>query len=1175
VPAWIVLFVSALYLTALCAIASWGNRSLSDRPLFPRGSILSAILYALTLGIHTTAWSYYGGPGRGAAKGFDYLATPIGAFLFLMLGQGALRRVIAVTKARNATSISDFISARYGKGRFIAVLLTIASTIGLLPYLALQLKAVAFSFEILTHTDTTLAKPAAGLASTADLWAALILAAFSAFFGIRHIHAGERHRGFVLALAFESLVKLAAFIIVALFIVHSARGGFGQLFAHAGDNSALSPLLTPNFNEPAWYSKAAVAFLAFLCLPQFFHVGVIENDDLSSVRPAALLYPVYELAFCVFMTPIALVGLETFGATVNPDTYVISIPVASHAPVMGLLAFIGGLSAAAGMVMVSSVALSAMLCNDIVLPPLLHRISPQSQLGIAPLLFAIRRTLVFVIMLLAFVTQRFIEDSTSLVEMGVMSFLAAAQLAPALFGGLYWPRAKAIGALAGTAIGFAMWLYTLALPSVAGVLGLPRAFLETGPWGLGWLSPHGMIGFASLDPFSHAALLSLALNVAVFAVLSFVVPATKEDNESASAFAEDATSAALALSCARTMEDLVVLAGRFVGFEAARDAFAKYLIARAGRTRAVSDLSAGADLDAARFAENLIAGAIGAASARIALAATLRDRNLSKAFAASMLEDASTVLHDNYKLLCSITENMAQGVLAVDAELRLSAWNSRFAAILGLPREVLKVGVPLATLVEINKARGEYSSEDLGLLLVNRDLTAQTWPYVYERMRPDGTVLEVSINRMESSGYVTTYRDVTDRHRAAEALRAANEALERRVLERTRELERAKTAAERANASKTRFLAAASHDLMQPLSSARLYLAAQQAMLRRRDAGAVDAQKIASWTESALAALQSTEYMLSELLYVASLESRAIRPEISEVAMPEILARLELEFVPLAKEKGLRLRVAPTTLAVSTDANLLLRALRNLVANAVRYTPEGGVLIGCRRRGDRVRIEVWDTGVGVPEDKRSEIFMEFTRLKREPSEAKGGFGLGLAVVDRIAGLLLTQVHLSSQPGRGSVFSLEIPGRRAAGVARAIPAAQDSLASPPRRLSVLCIDDEPSFRDGIAALIEQWGHAAVCAGDPQMALRLCGDTAPDVLLLDYHLKGGHTGFDALRMLRARWRNDVVTILITADRAPHLHAKAQAARCELLHKPIDGAVLRRLLEAAALHAEIGRE
>jgi signal transduction histidine kinase/CheY-like chemotaxis protein len=419
---------------------------------------------------------------------------------------------------------------------------------------------------------------------------------------------------------------------------------------------------------------------------------------------------------------------------------------------------------------------------------------------------------------------------------------------------------------------------------------------------------------------------------------------------------------------------------------------------------------------------------------------------------------------------------------------------------------------------------------------------------------------------MDIGGYVATFVDVTERHRAAQALREANELLEERVRDRTQALEQAKVEAEHANADKTRFLAAASHDLLQPLTAARLFLSAQQAGLRERTAIGPDLGILASYTDHALTALESTEELLTELLYMSSLDARAITPKIQSVDIGMLLTQLRTEFMPLAAKHGLRLRVASTTLVGSTDLGLVRRVLQNFITNAIRYTPKGRVLIGCRRRSDRLRIEVWDSGVGIPEDMHHEIFLEFRRLPREAPDTEQGAGLGLAIADRIARLLGATLTLRSKVDRGSVFAIAIPRAAVRLDAHAAPKAKEPVAVDEQSMLVLCIDNDRRIRDGMQALLERWGHRAVCAQDLESTRACLGNATPDIALVDYHLDGGRGGLEVIAALRPLWAHEVPVVIVTADRSEAVRETTRAAGCALLHKPVKPAVLRRCVDEA---------
>jgi signal transduction histidine kinase/CheY-like chemotaxis protein len=432
---------------------------------------------------------------------------------------------------------------------------------------------------------------------------------------------------------------------------------------------------------------------------------------------------------------------------------------------------------------------------------------------------------------------------------------------------------------------------------------------------------------------------------------------------------------------------------------------------------------------------------------------------------------------------------------------------------------------------------------------------------VRERFSEQGLVIEIRANQMPDGGLVTTATDVTPSVEAAEALERANENLERRVKERTEELTRlndalarAKGEAEEANVSKTRFLAAASHDILQPLNAARLYVTS---LVERQGAGD-DAQLVSNVDAS----LEAVEEILGALLDISRLDSGVLRPELSTFRLDELMRQLEVEFAPLAREKGLRLTFVATTRAVRSDRRLLRRLLQNLISNAIKYTPQGRVLIGCRLDGGKLRLDVYDTGLGIPKSKRRAIFEEFHRLDQGAKVARG-LGLGLSIVERIARVLHHPVDLQSKTGRGSRFSVTVP------LAPALPL--DKKEKPQRvemnqlaDLVVLCIDNEPKILDGMATLLGGWGCDVLKAADLKAALSVVSDatTPPSGLLVDYHLDSGN-GIEAIAALRWRFGAELPAILITADRSPAVREEARTRDIQVLPKPLKPAALRALM------------
>ena len=1173
--AWFVLAVAAGYVTTLFLIAWWGDRRSVDGPLVSPKSWAAAISYCLTLAVYNTSWSFYGSVGRAATSGLDFVTIYVGPTLVLLFGQPLLSKVIAIAKAQNVTSISDFIAARYGKSQGLAAFVTLASLLGVLPYIALQLKAVGKSFDYLILQPERAGGESLRFWQDSAFGVAASMALFAIVFGVRHVHASEHHRGLMLAIAFESVVKLVAFLIVALFVLFGLSGGPVTLLSQFQSDPQLAAILTFDPAQPVWPSTILISAIAFLCLPQAFHVAVVENEAPSHTRTAAWLYPTYLALFSLLILPIAAAGLARFGAMMDPDTYVISLPVAADATTVSLIAFLGGLSAATGMVIMTSVALSTMLCNDVIMPLVLRSrffgLRAQSQ-PVTSMLVAVRRLSILGILLLAYLVHRLVNQTYPLTVIGLLSFVAVAQFGPAFVGGLFWQHANKTGASIGIAVGFFVWGYTLLLPSAAPLWPAIDEIIRQGPWRLAWLKPNALFGLEGLDPISHATLWSLTANLVCFLAFSALGRQSTVERNQAAAYADGVVREMVPKLSSRVvvrLDDLRALALRFVGVERGSAAFDSYRASRTTGAGPPLDPSGLADLDSIRFTENLLAGAIGAASARVVIAASLEGHSLSRREAMAMLDEASEALRFNRTLLQSTLESVPQGICAFDADFNITAWNGRFIALLDLPPDFVRVGLPLAELIVFNVERGEYAASEFAALLVNRDVATQSWPYLYERKRPDGTVLEIVYDRVAEGGYVSTYTDVTERHRAAEALRRANEDLELRVRERTEALEQAKAEAEQANLDKTRFLAAASHDLLQPLNAARLFLSALDESLHASSQSG-DADKERTLAGSAITALRSTEHVLDRLLDISSYDAGAVRAEPFEFPIADLLVQLNVEFSAMARERGLALRVVDCSIAVHSDPHLLRRILQNLLSNALRYTRKGRILLGCRRRGGDLRIEVWDTGVGIAAEDQKRIFEEFHRLA--PGSEKG-LGLGLAIVDRVSRLLGHAVDVRSRPGRGSCFAVTVPLARGAGTPLQRKPASAAPAVAERAMTILCLDNDATILDGLTALLGGWGHHVLVAADADGAMLAAAASPPDVVLLDYHLDGGRSGLDFLDDLRQKSGRDVRALIVTADRSEAVRKEARARGCEILSKPVKPAALRRFLGGEALSRQFG--
>ena len=1150
---WVAIVIALAYIGFLFLVASYGDRHKE----LVRGSRARLLIYPLSLAIYCTSWTFFGSVGVAARTGFDFLTIYIGPVLMLALGWPLIVRIARLAKAQNITSIADFIAARYGKSQAVAATVALIAIVGMIPYIALQLKAVSASVETILAAGAASNAAAPPVVGDVALFVALLMAAFGVLFGTRHTDATEHQDGLMLAIAAESIIKLVAFLAVGVFVSFVMFPGPAQLLADAW----LHPQAAAATRAPQAAGFAAMTVLslfAIVLLPRQFHVAIVENHSEAEIRRAAWLFPLYLVLINLFVMPIAVAGLLAFPAGgTDADMFVLALPLKAHSQLFAAIAFIGGLSAASAMVIVETVALAIMVSNDIVIPlALARRGDPAGESGNAGAqLLTVRRIAIFAILFLAYVYYRS-AGPAQLSAIGLLSFAAIAQLAPAVFGGLLWRRGTAAGAIAGMSAGIVVWAYTLLLPSIS-----DAGILIDGPFGVDWLRPQALFGL-QLPPLVHGVAVSLFANLAFYVGCSLWSRPTAIERLQADVFvptslAPMAPSFRLRRSSV-TIEELIATVARYLGEERTRESFGSFAASR----RLNLDPQSEADFQLLQYGEYLLASAIGAASSRLVLSLLLRKRTVSTKAALKLLDDANAAIHYNREVLQSALDHVRQGIAVFDKDLALVCWNRQFGEIFELPHSLTRIG---ATLGEILRHVAEQGGHEADLdQQVAQGLvryTSEAEPFL-ERIAERGLVIEVRADSMPGGGLVTTFTDITPSVTAAEALERANATLERRVRERTgeltrlnTELERAKAEADDANVSKTRFLAAASHDILQPLNAARLYVSS---LSERQRAG-----EYGDLVQNIDASLEAVEEIFAALLDISRLDTGAMKPEMSDFRIDELLHRLEVEFAPLAREKGLALRFAPSTQAVHSDRRLLRRLLQNLISNAIKYTPTGGVLVGCRRRGSLLRIEVYDTGIGIPHAKRRAVFKEFHRLDHGARVARG-VGLGLSIVERIARVLDCEVVLKSKFGRGSRFSVAVALASAAVDKAALPSLRKSAAGSLAGTTVLCIDNEPSILDGMRVLLGGWGCRVLTATDLTAALAAIagGGHEPDGLLVDYHLDGSN-GVGAITELRRRHGGDLPAILVTADRSVLVREEARIAAVQLLNKPVKPAALRALL------------
>lgn len=640
----LVIGVSLAYLLVLFAVAYYADQ----RAQAGRSVIASPWVYALSIAVYCTAWTYFGSVGRAVNGGVWFLPIYLGPMLAMILAWVVVRKMIRIAKTYRITSIADFIASRYGKSPLLAGLVTLITVVGIVPYIALQLKAISSGYQIMTAPlDGAAGKPAAWWSDGA-LYVALVLAGFTIMFGTRHLESRERHEGMVAAIAFESIVKLVAFLLVGLFVTYGMYAGIGDIFERAMAVDELEALLSFEqeraFAYTQWFSLTLLAMLAVVFLPRQFQVMVVENVDERHLRRAAWVFPLYLLLINLFVLPIALGGLLYFGhGGVNPESYVLALPLAEGWHLLALFAFIGGLSAATGMVIVEVIAVSTMVCNDLVMPMLLRtrRFGQRSGGDLTWLLLLIRRVAIIAILLLGYLYFHLAGEAYALVSIGLISFAAVAQFAPAMLGGMYWKGGTRDGALAGLLAGFLLWVYTLMLPSLAKSGWIGDGFLNDGLWGLTWLRPEQLLGMTGLDNLTHSLFWSLFANIGLYVAVSLWQRPTAHEASQALLFVDVFQRTHVAHPVfwqgQAQVQDLLHLTGRFLGESRAQRLFAGY-----ARDAGVDDIrQIPADAKLVQFVETQLTGAIGSASARVMVASVVEEEPLELDDVMRILEEAS------------------------------------------------------------------------------------------------------------------------------------------------------------------------------------------------------------------------------------------------------------------------------------------------------------------------------------------------------------------------------------------------------------------------------------------------------------------------------------------------------------------------------------------------------
>ncbi|HET9489907.1 MAG TPA: ATP-binding protein [Methylomirabilota bacterium] len=1077
---WAILTVALIYVLGLFAIAYVGDR----RARAGHRVIDSPVIYSLSLAVYCTSWTFYGSVGRAVASGVGFLPIYLGPTLMAVLWWFVLRKTVRIAKANNITSIADFLGSRYGQSALLGAVVAVVTVVGITPYIALQLKAIAQTFEVLRQYPAVplnlVASATRPFYTDTAFGTAVILAVFSIMFGARDLDSSRRHEGLVATIAFESLVKLLAFLAVGIFVTYGIFGGFVDIFDRIAGDPEYARFLggDPAFSYGDWAALTWLSMMAIMFLPRQFHMAVIGNSREAHIKTAMWMFPTYLLLINIFVLPIAFGGVLIFpqASATTADYFVLTLPMAQHQQGLALFAFIGGISAATGMVIVESIALSTMILNNLVVPWLVRLGMTRDISG---LLINVKRLAIVVTIVLGYAYYHLIGESYTLVNIGLISFAAVAQFAPAFFGGLYWRGATRQGALAGLSAGFLIWFYTLLLPSFVRSGWVPESLVVAGPFGVDWLRPEQLFGVV-MGSWSNTVFWSLAFNVTAFALVSLYTRPSVLDIAQADRFVGAFEEPALrppapVAGHALAAEGLEELVAKFTGRDKAQAAFAAFFEGRGTGDR--QHLTEVDRRELLAFAERTLSGAVGTASAQaiiegVGQVATGRFEAIFDVFGkvSQSLEQSREDLQRRVRELSLLNEvtrriassldpqRMMDGVVdLLSREFQFDVLTVRLHDADGRLRIKSHAGLPPSA----DLSRGDPVSRDTyfgecfvdARVIVVEDTTLIRKPLVFPgpegpaprsfvhapiaiEERPIGVLSAYS-----STGHVYFSPEFLQFFRTLAAqlglglqnaqlyreLGDLSRALEEKVHQRTAELEEANRRLTELDRLKSDFVSTVSHELRTPLTSIR---SLSESLLESLRAGGDIArsrqeQFLAIITEES----QRLSRMINQLLDLSRIEAGKMEWRLERLDLGEVVAHSVDTHRALFDMKGIDIATdhVDGAVPVVADRDKIIQVLTNLLSNAAKFTPAGGrVRIRTLRAAADAIVEVEDTGPGIPPTQIDTIFERFRQVGDTLTAKPEGAGLGLPISREIVQHHGGSLTVRSESGRGSCFRMSLP-----------------------------------------------------------------------------------------------------------------------------------------------------